>query len=365
MTLHDNPPCGDPPSETRAQAQALTLRPERWLAHVVAWLRGAPTARRAFRLATRLYAATHFQARWRRCRFLIRTLWYARTSTRWFAFLDANAFRRRLTRLQPEWAEKLHRPYRRHDLDAATRLACLVSHTLAIERLGWQQLVSRMSTQPLTIARFTGKDEVERRLVLDHAGQFMKEGELCLHLCCAGQRLYSAAFSLRDTRASILDIGCLQGPDDPTARELVRLTTKALHCLRPRDLMVAALKALAVAADARSLVGVSGARHVYRHWRKRRAFAFDYDTFWAGHAGRQRSDGDYELSALCTPKPIDQVPSNKRAEARRRQALVADIRCQIASALETRHPAQRIPAAVALPTLTEPHHARELAFKTS
>ena len=62
---------------------------------------------------------------------------------------------------------------------------------------------------------------------------------------------------------------------------------------------------------------------------------------------------------------IARVNLSESAEARRRQALVADIRCQIASALETRHPAQRIPAAVALPTLTEPHHARELAFETS
>ena len=349
----------------------LIWRPERSLAHLVCWLWGAPTARRAFRLATRLYAATHFQARWRRCRFLIRTLWYGRTSARWFAFVDANAFRRRLARLQPEWAEKPHRPYRRYDLDADTRLDGLVSHGLAIERLGWQQLVLRLSAQPLTIARFSGKDEVERWLELAHAGQFMKEGELCLHLCCGGRRLYSAAFSLIGAPAvptslavSALDIGCLQGPDDPTARDLVRSTTKALHGLRPRDLMVTALKAFAGAVAAPSLVGVTGSRHVYRHWRKRRAFAFDYDTFWAEHAGRPRDDGDYELSAVCTPKPIDQVPSNKRAEARRRQALAADIRCQISSALDGHGPAARGPAVVAQLPLAESHQALELSFET-
>ena len=342
----------------------------RWLAHTVSWLWGEPTARRAFRLATRLYPATHFQTRWRRCRFMIRTLWYGRASARWFAFLDANAFRRRLTRLQPECAEKLHRPYRRYDLDAAERLACLVSHGLALEGLGWQQLVLRLSGQPLTIARFIGKDEVERRLELGHAGQFMKEGELCLHLCCGAQRLYSAAFSLIgaaapiDAGVSALDIGCLQGPDDPTARDLVRSTTKAMHGLRPRDLMLTALKALAEEVAAPSLVGVTGARHVYRHWRKRRAFAFDYDGFWGEHAGLLRGDGDYELSAVCTPKPIDQVPSNKRAEARRRQALVADIRRQIASALDGRSPAERALAVEAQPPVAESRHALELSFGT-
>jgi uncharacterized protein VirK/YbjX len=100
---------------------------------------------------------------------------------------------------------------------------------------------------------------------------------------------------------------------------------------------------------------------VYRHWRKRRAFAFDYDTFWAEHAGHLRDDGDYELSAVCTPKPIDQVPSNKRAEARRRQALVADIRCQISSALDSRKPAERAPVGLAQPPFTESHDELELS----
>ena len=355
-----SPPCGERDRARRAPLPAL--RPERWLAHVLAWLWGVPTARRAFRLATRLYAAAHFQARWRRCRFLIRTLWYGRTSARWFAFLDANAFQRRLTRLQPEWAEKLHRPYRRYDLSAAARLDCLVAHGRAIERLGWQRFVLGLSTQPLTIARFIGKDDVERRLELGHDGQFMKEGGLCLHLCCGAQRLYSAAFSLLGASVLTLDIGCLQGPDDPAARDLVRSTTKALHGLRPRDLMLTALKALAQAVAAPTLVGVTGSRHVYRHWRKRRPFAFDYDSFWTEHAGRQRDDGDFELSSVCAHKPIDQLPSNKRAEARRRQALVADIRCQIGVALRARSPAERAPAETAPAQHSDPREALELSF---
>ena len=360
-----SPPCGERDRDRGMPARLHTLRPERWLAHLLAWLWGAPTARRAFRLATRLYAAAHFQTRWRRCRFLIRTLWYGRTSSRWFAFLDANAFRRRLTRLQPEWAEKLHRPYRRCDLSAAARLDCLIAHGLAIERLGWQRLVLRLSTRPLTIARFIGKDDIERRLVLGPAGQFMKEGELCLHLCCGAQRIYSAAFSLLGAGALALDIGCLQGPDDPAARDLVRSTTKALQGWRPRDLMLMALKALAQAVAAPTLVGVTGSRHVYRHWRKRRAFAFDYDSFWTEHEGRLRDDGDFELSPVCAHKPIDQLPSNKRAEARRRQALAADIRSQIGVALGACSPAERAPTVTAPTQHTDPREELELSFGTT
>lgn len=349
--LHGVSPRGTP-------AVLPAWRPERWLAHVVGWVWGVSTARRALRLATRLYAGTDFKARWRRSRFVIRTLWYGGSSARWYAFIDANPFRRRLTRLQPALAERPHRPYRRFDLDVGARVACLVSHGLALEQLGWQQLVLRMGVQAVTIAHFIGKDGVERRLVLSHPGQFMKEGELCLHLCSGATRLYSAAFSLVGAFGSpaaegvaALDIGCLQGPDDPAARELVRSTTKALHGLRPRDLMVTALKMLAEAAHAPTLVGVGGARHVYRHWRKRRKIAFDYDACWAEHAGRPRDDGDYDIAALVTHRPIAELSSNKRAEARRRQALIADIRCQFDAALADPAPG----AAVAERSATASH----------
>jgi uncharacterized protein len=335
-------PHSPPPGVFRANFPSRwpAWRPERWLAHLVGWCWGASTARRGLRLATRLYATSSFQTRWRRSRFLIRTLWYGRSSTRWYAFLDANAFRRRLTRLQPALAERPHRPYRRCDLGAHERVAGLVSHGLALERLGWQALVLQMGAQPVTLAAFIGKDGANWRLLLNHPGQFMKEGELCLHLCSDAVRLYSAAFSLVGAAdrlggpgVAALDIGCVQGCDDPAARALVRGATKSLHGLRPRDLMVTALKSLAEAAHAPTLVGVTGSRHVYRHWRKRRQIAFDYDSFWADQGGQVRGDGDFEMSAACTPKPIEEVSSNKRAEARRRSALTADICRQIAAAV--------------------------------
>ena len=322
------------------------FHPTRWLAHLVGLVWGAPTARRALRLSARLYRPKTARARWRSFRFIARTLWYGRTSAQWFEFIDANRFRRRLIRLHPSLAEKLHRPYRRCDLDAAARLSYLIAHYLAVEALGWESIVLSLCVQPLTIAVFMGKDMIERRLQLDHSNQFAKEGELCMHLCCGQKRVFSAAWSFLGSPAAsadisnlCLDIGCLQGPDDRAAQDLVRTTTKALHRSRPRDFLVTAMGFLAGAASAQSLIGVASSRHVYRHWRKRRDISFDYDSFWIERDGLKRSDGDYELLLDSECTSIEQVPSNKRAEARRRQALTADVQSQITGAIVagTRH----------------------------
>jgi uncharacterized protein VirK/YbjX len=267
---------------------------------------------------------------------MLRTLWYGPSSRQWFEFLDADAHRRKLTRTHPVLAEKLHRPYRRSDLDAEGRLLHLVSHCLAVEALGWQSLVLSLSSRPLTIATVNGKDDVERQLVLDHSRQFAKEGELCLHLCRGNERLYSAAFSFvgspqeePDSSRIVLDVGCLQGPVGESADEVVRVTTKALHGLRPRDFMAMTVRFIAQEAGARHVVGVSSGRHIYRHWRKRKAISFDYDAFWLEQQGRPRGDGDFEMATECEFRPIDQLPSKKRSEARRRRDLLTDVQRQV------------------------------------
>jgi len=270
---------------------------------------------------------------------MLRTLWYGPASKQWFQFLDSDAHMRELTRAHPALAEKLHRPYRRSDLDVKGRLLSLLSHHRAVGVLGWQSLLLSLCERPLTIATLNGKDGVERHLVLDCATQFAKEGELCLHLFRGRERLYTAALCLlgsSDEEAMssclVLDVGCLQGPGGESAADVMRETTKALHGVRPHDFMATALRYIAEQARARWVVGVSSARHIYRHWRKRRAISFNYDAFWQEQHGHARDDGDFEIAPLREFSPIEELPSKKRSEARRRRELLTDCRRQIAVA---------------------------------
>lgn len=97
--------------------------------------------------------------------------------------------------------------------------------------------------------------------------------------------------------------------------------------------MLDALRAVGVAAGASGLVGVCSKRHIYRHWRKRREFHFD----WLERNGLPKEDGDFGLSIHASPFDITNVPSRKRAEAKRRHGLQTEMRNGILAALSMPH----------------------------
>jgi uncharacterized protein VirK/YbjX len=327
--------------QCRRAARAVPLfgRHERWLVRVLGCVCTGAILRRALRLAARLYPDPDRGMR-QRLRFLLRTLWYRRVSAVWFSFLDGEAHRRQWVRDHPSLAEKLHRPYRRSDLSSHQRLAALIAHYRVVEALGWEELVGAICRRPVRLASLIGKDGVQRHVVLELSSQFDKEGEICLHLIEQGERIYSASFSMvvsRDGSSEepglALDVGSIQGPGATDAQERVRRITRALHGLRPRDLILDGLRAVADAAGATNIIGVSARRHIYHHWRKRRKVAFDYDAFWREQQGRMRLDGDFDVACRRAERPVEALASSKRAEARRRHGLIADMHRQIAASI--------------------------------
>ena len=287
------------------------------------------TARLALRFARYAYAEDTTNDIRRRTRFLARTLWYCQTSSRWYRFLDANATLRRM----PDLAEKLHRPYARSGLGANARLTALISHYRSCSDLRWTPLLGAIARGPVVLACWSDKTGTPLSLTLDRPHQFAKEGELVLNLERDGERLGTVAFSLREGGPHAIDVGCLQGPAGEEGRQQVRELTRGCHGLRPKVLLIEALRAIGLVGGCETIVAVGSRHHIYRSMRKRRSIAFDYDDFWRELGGSPRSDGDWQLPVITENRPIEEVPSRKRAEATRRRALVRDIQRQIAAAL--------------------------------
>lgn len=296
---------------------------------------GRRLARQALRHAHRIYGGQTKLSR--RIRFMLRTLWYRETTRVWFAFLEATPWRQEQVRLEPELAEKLHRPYRRSDFLATDRLTAALSHWQALESCDWAFQAQQWRRQPCLLAEIVGKDAASCELVLCTARQFAKEGEVCLQLRSGADILFTAAFSLclegKTVKSLLLDVGCLQGPWGQASQQRVRDTTKLLHGMRPRDLLLRALRSIATAIGANGIVGVGSRRHVYRHWRKRRECAFNYDAYWLEQGGARRNDGDFVLPILVAPTDPAKVPSKKRAEAKRRRILQVRMCDDISAAL--------------------------------
>lgn len=258
----------------------------------------------------------------RRTRLYLRSLLYARSTACWLNFLWSSPALLEATRLNRDLAEKLHRPYMRKDLRSAERLALLESHyRFGISQLHADLLVTA-TLRDVALAELSGKSGRDFQLVLGPAGSLQKEGELRLRLECDGLVLLSLAFTLSEQAGRpVLLVGCLQGSPDAAVRDAIRDATKELFSLRPRQLLLVALQAIAQAYGLTGIVGVCDRLHIYRHWRKRRDIMQSYDEMWQDLGGSRRTDGMFELPLAHQQRPLAEYPSNKRSAMARRQAL--------------------------------------------
>lgn len=278
----------------------------------------------AYRHSHRLYPKPEEKSR--RLRFYLRSALSLRSSAIWFDTLDNFEGLGQCVLHEPDMAEKLHRPYRRKGLSVKNRLELLLDHNRIVMHLGWSDLVAKAYQGRVEIASFADRDGNVLQLVLDRPGQFGKEGELALHLVDSDTRLYSACFSFRESDGiRELDVGCIQGPDLQDARQSVRELTRGLHGLRPRSLILEALRSIANTAGCARLRVVGNANHIYRSLRKRRKIAFDYDAFCAEAKGVTASTGDWLLPVRIELRPLAEIPSKKRAETNRRRAMLSQI----------------------------------------
>jgi hypothetical protein len=289
-------------------------------------------ARLAYHHSHRLYPKP--EERSRRLRFYLRSALSLRPSAIWFDALNTSASLDTCALHEPEMAEKLHRPYRRSGLSVKNRLDLVLDHNRIVSLLGWSDLVAKAYQDAVEIANFTDREGSILQLVLARPGQFGKEGELALHLVDGDTRLYSACFSFRESDGiRELDVGCIQGPDLLDARQNIRDLTRGLHGLRPRSLILEALRFIAGMAGCAHLRVVGNANHIYRSLRKRRKIAFDYDAFCTEAKGVTASTGDWLLPVRTELRPLAEIPSKKRAETSRRRALLEQIDSRIQASI--------------------------------
>jgi uncharacterized protein VirK/YbjX len=145
------------------------------------------------------------------------------------------------------------------------------------------------------------------------------EGELCLQLNDVhGHPLYRIVFSIVGERPRIV-IGCLQGPGGENAKDVVRVLTRNLHGMRPKQLMLSLVYAFARHYGITEIDAISNDAHPLR--RAGRPLHADYDAFWEEQHGRVMYGGWYALPRSMPHKSEAEVPSQHRSAFRRRQAL--------------------------------------------
>ena len=246
-----------------------------------------------------------------------------------------------MLQVQPGLPCRLHRPWLTVNMDRQRALESLSWHYQTMCRQLPATLThGYLSKQGVTLLTLTGKDEQQFSVRLCADAFMDKEGEATL-VFCDGQNtaLAEMTFTLCQFEGkSTLFIGGLQGAKAHVPHELIQGATKACHGLFPKRLLVEAAMTLGAAFPVEQIVAVSNDTHIYRSWRYRKKkegkLLADYDSFWLSIGGEKQDNGNFMLPLVMPRKPMEEIASKKRAEYRRRYALLDSLIQQMKQATQ-------------------------------
>lgn len=237
-----------------------------------------------------------------------------------------------LAAAQPRLFRKPYLGYPCAGWEVEQRLAHLLTHhRLARERLGdrvWRRVCLDLLSQPLSPLSLP-KGQGALSLRLHTLTRFEREGDLSLLLVDPfGTVLYTLTFSFEATPAGAgLLIGAMHGQ---LPVEVARHLTRLSHGLRPQNLLLWALQQLAACWGLAQLRAVGQARHALHGSERAARVLLDYDGLWSSAGGVCGSDGFWTLPGVPRRKPVQDIPSHKRAQYQRRYAwldeLASDLR---------------------------------------
>jgi uncharacterized protein VirK/YbjX len=268
----------------------------------------------------------------------LRALLHWRQTPDWLELLNSHPAFSEYLRNYPKFLYKIYRPYVSHALSPAQRLETVRAHYQFMFRRGLGQTIARASNGPVVLGEAVGKSGLVYQVQLRTVNMFEREGELALQLVQDDKVLYTVAFAVapRDGVPAI-SLGCLQGGKLEDAREAIRTATRELHGIRPKQLMANLVQQLGHDYGCERMVMVSNRnRVIYKAIRNGRVLA-DYDQLWQELGARVRADGDFELECAAPAAPdLEQIPSKKRSEARKRYELVRSLAAAVSVSLRAR-----------------------------
>lgn len=272
-----------------------------------------------------------------RLKFALRSAVFPLTTFNYLHQLAKLSFLPQLLSSQGLLPAKPHRPYLRAGFSVAQRAQAILDHYQLMDKLANNQLRQLLlSPTGNLLARFTGKNE-EQFAIYCCSGHYDREGEITLLLNYQDMTLASLSFSIiQEQQQCTLLIGGLQGPRKHISSDVIRDATKAAHGVFPKRLLMEAVFILAAQCGVQAITAVGDTTHVFRSLRYRHSkgdkFFASYSEFWLSLGGEMRGDELFTLPLSMARKDLEEIASKKRAEYRRRYALLDTLAQQVLQA---------------------------------
>lgn len=246
-----------------------------------------------------------------------------------------NHFIDRMTALNvlvsPGMLAAIESPYIHNKWEVCERLEKIAAH---------YETLSKTSPKLLDICRLPKQkviclDELskETSIAIDYAPWFAREGELHINVFQKELRVATMAFSLDNQNGEIIAyIGAVQGIHRGISSEkslrIFKELTKDFFGLRPRSLLLEALKIVAKELGVKKLFGISEMSRHHRHEyfsNDDDKFKTNYNIFWEEHGARLDNTGFYEIPMMPAIKDLSEIVSKKRSRYRRRNEMVLSL----------------------------------------
>ncbi|MBF7994847.1 VirK/YbjX family protein [Rahnella laticis] len=242
--------------------------------------------------------------------------------------------------VQTKLPSKIHKPYLYLGLPSAGRADALVDHYAFVSGLENASLRNTfLSAMGNTVTQFTGKDGEAFRVVLGSIGKSEREGEANMFLYMEDTLLAALTFSVvQRPEGPTIVVGGFQGAHRSTPHEVIKQATKSCYGLFPKRLLLESLQRIAEMTGVKRILAVSDTGHVfrslrYRH-RKKNVFVASYNEFWDSISATVYSSALYDVPLELPRKTMEEIPSKKRSEYRKRYTLLDELSESTASLLK-------------------------------
>lgn len=263
--------------------------------------------------------------------FVIRSLKHYKAMQELIKFFDATPLRKKLISAVPFFVEQVTRQFFYKNSTFNKR------NLLIRENIDF--LTQTFSEQSLEHIYMDGQgielwqeiyQEKKLSFLLKFEGGQKKEGTLSIILKWGDIYLYQMIFWLAKDAVSgqyALYIGAMQGPNIDQANEIIKGLTKRFFGYRTKNLILYATRAFARTIGVSTIYAVTNeGYYANNHVRVDRKLKTSFSDFWAEAGGAPCEDRRfYELPLTEYRKTIEEVKTHKRAQYRKRFAILDEI----------------------------------------
>lgn len=259
-----------------------------------------------------------------RVKLLLGSVVHRKSTLQWLAFIRAHDVLWQQMEDFPKLLTRIYRPYGFRSLSCVQRVDRIMGHYRLVGQQGLGALLCASAATPLPLCAVATKTGGDATLRLQAIRDGHREGEMSLQLHWGERFLYSVTFMLTE-HAGHCDmlVTRLQGSRDGDAKDLIRRATKSFHGYRPSVLLLQAVRQLARDCGCARVLLVANHQRVALNPVRRMKIKVDLEGLWRDLGAEAESSGFFVVSPqVLIPQDFSEVASNKRAEAKRKAALV-------------------------------------------